>query len=301
MGMGLNDRDGVFCFGQFELHPHSGELRRAGARVALQEQPMQVLIVLLQDAGKLVRREELRQRVWPENTFVEFDQALNTAVKKIRVALGDCAETPRYVETIPKRGYRFIVPVTLKGAGDGTLGPSRPRKQLPDRRRILLGTALLLLCAGLLATRWRPGAGDPGMKPVVLAVLPLEDLSDDSSRAAFCDGLGEELTTQLGHADPAHIAVTSRAAAVSYRQTNKTVSQVAHELGAGYLLTGNVRGDARRLRVSMELIRTGDELRIWGDDFDRETGDALVLERELSADIAQRARTALVAETGRKR
>lgn len=299
--MGPPDSATVFCFGGFELETESGELRRGGARVALQEQPLLVLIVLLQGAGRLVRREELRQRVWPENTFVEFDQALNTAVKKIRIALGDCADTPRYVETIPKRGYRVIVPVTIKNAANEVVEPPRRSARVPLRRSIELGAALtiLLLSVGLLGLRSRSGASGAA-KPVVLAVLPLDDLSDDSSRAALCDGFGEDLTTQLGNIDPEHIAVTSRAAALSYRHTNKTVAQVARELRAAYLLAGNVRGDAHRVRVNMELIRTGDELQIWGEAFDRESADPLTLERELSTEIAKKASAALAAERARR-
>lgn len=292
------DQTPLFCFGEFELDPHSGELRRGTTRVSLQEQPLQVLSVLLQDAGKLVRREELRHKVWPQNTFVEFDQALNTAVKKIRVALGDCAETPRYVETIPKRGYRFIALVTTKNAEPVTVASIPWGRSLP-RRWILLSAVLallLLLCFRLLGMQWR-AAGSPA----VLAVLPLEDLSDNASLAAFGDGLGDELTTQLGHSDPAHVAVTSRVAALPYRHTNRTVSQAARELHAAYLLAGCVRGDARRVRVTLELIRTSDELQIWGDVFDREMGDTLTLERDLSAEISGKVGTALATEIGHKR
>ncbi|HMK20720.1 MAG TPA: winged helix-turn-helix domain-containing protein [Terriglobales bacterium] len=299
--MGGYDSEAVFCFADFELDPHSGELRRRNERVSLQEQPLQILHVLLQEAGRLVRREELRQRVWPENTFVEFDQALNTAVKKIRVALGDCADTPCYVETIPKRGYRFIAPVMVKGGAEDIV---EPRPQVPIQKRIALGAALaalLFVCAGLLGIRWRTEASAAAAKPDVMAVLPLQDLSDNASQSALCDGLGDELTMQLGQMDQKRVAVTSRAAALSYRDTNKTVAEVARELRAAYLLAGNVRGDARRVRVTVELIRTGDQLQIWGESFDRETGDRLTLERELSTDVAQRVQTALVSESTRKR
>jgi DNA-binding winged helix-turn-helix (wHTH) protein/TolB-like protein len=300
--MGRPDSSAVFCFGEFELDPDSGQLRRAGARVALQEQPLQLLSVLLQDAGKLVRREELRQRLWPENTYVEFDHALNTAVKKIRIALGDCADSPRYVETIPKRGYRFIAPVSLREGGEASTFPNQGSSAPVSKKIALSGvlTALLLLCLGALGMRWWPGRTGAETKPAVLAVLPLEDLSDDSSGATFCDGLGEQLTTQLGQADPAHLAVTSRAATLSYRHTNKSVAEVARELRAAYLLEGNVRGDMRRVCVTMELIRTDDELQVWGEGFDRDGGDALTLERELAAEIAKKASAALAAERSRK-
>lgn len=292
----------VFCFGEFELDADCGQLRRGGARVVLQEQPLQLLSALLQDAGKLVRREELRQRLWPENTYVEFDHALNTAVKKVRIALGDCYDSPHYIETIPKRGYRFIAPVSVRDSAEVSAFLNQDLSA-PIWKSTATGAALtilLLLCLGALGMRWWPARTAAVTKPTVLSVLPLEDLSDDSRRVAFCDGLGEQLTTQLGQADPAHLVVTSRAATLPYRNTNKTVAEVARDLRAAYLLEGNVRGDARRVRVTMELIRTGDELQVWGDGFDREAGDPLTLERDLSAEIAKKVSTALAAERARK-
>ena len=294
------DNATVFCFGEFELDTHAGELRRAGTRIALQEQPLQVLRVLLQEAGKLVRREDLRQKVWPENTYVEFDDALNTAVKKIRIALGDCADAPQYIETIPKRGYRFITPVTSahSTAGSG-IESALWFPGWRNRRVWLAGTvaALLVICFSLLGMLWRSGAKGLEPKPLVVSVLPLQDLSEDSSGGPLGDGLGDELTMQLGRADPATLAVTSRAATLAYRHTNKTVAEVARDLRSAYLLEGNIRGNAHRVRVCMELIRTSDELQIWSDSFDRDREDVLAVETELSATISNRVKDALRAET----
>ena len=294
------DNATVFCFGEFELDTHGGELRRAGTRIALQEQPLQVLRVLLQDAGKLVRREDLRQKVWPENTYVEFDDALNTAVKKIRIALGDCADAPQYIETVPKRGYRFVAPVTSASAAAGSVSGSTLWLQWRRNRRFLLAGSLAVLagiCFSFLGMRWRSSGLDP--KPLVVSVLPLQDLSEDSSAGPLGDGLGDELTMQLGRADPATLAVTSRAAMLAYRHTNKTVAEVARDLRSAYLLEGSIRGNARRVRVCMELIRTSDELQIWSDSFDRDRGDVLAVEKELSTTISSKVKEALTAETAR--
>ena len=222
----------MLCFGEFQLDAHSGELRRGGNRIPLQEQPLTVLSVLLQSAGTLVRREDLRRRVWPENTYVEFDHALNTAVKKIRIALGDCADEPRYIETIPKRGYRFIVPVVERSVVADGLVPLEPAGwELMPRKRMLslAAVSVLLLCFGALGMRWRSTVAGAEASPSVLSVLPMQDLSDDSSGASLGDGLGDELTVQLGRAAPAKIAVTSRATALTYRHTDKTVAEVARE------------------------------------------------------------------------
>jgi len=280
-------------FGDFEVDLRLGELRRNGARVPLQEQPFQVLAVLLQRPGELVRREELRRQVWPQDTFVEFDHALNTAVKKIRIALGDCADSPCYVETIPKRGYRFVAQVRSKDEPEAKVEPvlnGSGRKWLASTRRIAILTALLFVSvAGLLGWRWRTAA----QKPIVLAVLPLEDWSDDAHQGLICDGIMQELITQSAKIEPARLAIVPSAASLQYRHTAKTVSEVAHELHADYLVHGNLRRSDRQLRVTIELIRVSDESRLWGDDFNREAGDSLALEAEIAAAIVGKLNSAL--------
>jgi TolB-like protein/DNA-binding winged helix-turn-helix (wHTH) protein len=279
----------VFRFGPFEADVQAGELRREGAKVSLQEQPFQVLAALLERPGELVWRENLRRQVWPEDTFVEFDHALNTAVKKIRIALGDCANSPEYVETIPKRGYRFLVPVEVvedsaSKAPERTVTGSRGWTRRSAVIVVMLTIALL--SGGLLAIRWR-SARDAADKRMVLAVLPLEDWSDDSSHGLLCEGITQELITQSGKVDPARLAVVPRAASAPYRRTAKTVAEVARELRADYLMEGNVRDDGERVRVTVELIRAKDDARIWGADFDGETGDSLTLESEIAEHYRQ--------------
>lgn len=286
----------VFRFGPFEADVEAGALLRDGARVSLQEQPFQVLAALLERPGELVWREDLRQQVWPEDTFVEFDHALNTAVKKIRIALGDCANSPEYVETIPKRGYRFLVPVeVIENSASKTLEPATVSTRVWARRNLVTFVLLtiVLLSGGVLAMRWW-AARSATHRRAVLAVLPLEDWSDDSSHGLLCEGITQELITQSGEADPTRLAVVPRAASAPYRHTAKTVAEVAHELRADYLMEGNVRDDGERVRVTVELIRARDEVRIWGGDFDRETGDSLALESEVAAAITEKAKGALL-------
>jgi TolB-like protein/DNA-binding winged helix-turn-helix (wHTH) protein len=300
ISMGRSGSSMIFGFGPFEADVRAGELRKNGTKVPLQEQPFQVLAVLLERPGELVRRDELRQRVWPRDTFVEFDHALNTAVKKIRSALGDDANAPRYIETIPKRGYRFVAPVTtgnlqapqLEGNLDNA-PRARARRWLP---RATAGAALavtVLVSVSLLGMRWRSSSHDSRDKRVVLAVLPFEDWSDNSRQTYLCDGISQELITQLGRVETTRLVVTPRAASLQYRHTTKTVAEVAHELHAEYLVEGNVRGDARHVRVTVEVIRVRDETRVWGDDFDRDVGDSLALESEVAASITAKLRTAL--------
>jgi TolB-like protein/DNA-binding winged helix-turn-helix (wHTH) protein len=287
----------VYRFGAFEADVQAGELRKDGAKVSLQEQPFQVLVALLARPGELVWREDLRQQVWPEDTFVEFDHALNTAVKKIRIALGDCANSPEYVETVPKRGYRFLVPVeVVEDSGSKTSYWAKARLTgRPRRSAVSMALlAIVLLSVMFLGMRWRSSARESADKRTVLAVLPLEDWSDDANRGLLCEGITQELITQSGKADPARLAVVPRAASAPYRHTAKTVAEVAHELRADYLMAGNLRDDGERVRVTVELIRAKDETRIWGGDFDRETGDSLALESEVAAAITEKAKGALL-------
>jgi len=291
----------VFRFGPFEADVEAGALLRDGARVSLQEQPFQVLAALLERPGELVWREDLRQQVWPEDTFVEFDHALNTAVKKIRIALGDCANSPEYVETIPKRGYRFLVPVeVIENSASKTLEPATVSTGVWVRRNLVTFVLLtiVLLSGGVLAMRWW-AARSATHRRAVLAVLPLEDWSDDSSHGLLCEGITQELITQSGEADPTRLAVVPRAASAPYRHTAKTVAEVAHELRADYLMEGNVRDDGERVRVTVELIRARDEVRIWGGDFDRETGDSLALESDIAEAITEKTKGALLAPAAR--
>lgn len=291
----------VFRFGPFEADVDAGELRRDGVRVALQDQPFQVLIALLDRPGELVWRDDLRAQVWPQDTYVEFDHALNTAVKKIRTALGDCATSPEYIETIPKRGYRFLAPVETNdgsaGKPAGLSAASGSRRPFTTNPVTVIVLVIVLLSAVLLGTRWRIAARESVDKPAILAVLPLEDWSEDASRARLCEGITQELITQAGHIDPTRLAVAPQAASAAYLHTRKTVAEVARELRADYLLEGNLRGDAHSVRVTVELIRVRDEARLWGENFDREAGNSLALETEIAAAITEKAKPALLAAT----
>lgn len=284
---------GMWRFGPFEVDVASRELRKSGLRIHLQGQPFHVLTVLLARAGQLVTREDLRREIWPENTFVEFDHALNTAVKKIRVALCDDACTPRYVETIPRRGYRFIAEAQRwTGRPRQTTdkfsfhGPGSKRS-FPVRAAASGAIALVgvLLLAVLFALRARSPRHQPS-KPIALAVLPFADWSGDPGQGYLSDGITQEMISQFADS---RFAVTSLTSAQQYRKTTKSVAQIGSELRADYLMNGSIRRDGRHMRVSAELIRVQDQARIWGADFDREdTIDLLTAEKEVARLIAAR-------------
>jgi TolB-like protein/DNA-binding winged helix-turn-helix (wHTH) protein len=291
---------GVWCFGDFEADVDAGELRKDGAKLHLQDQPFQVLTVLLRRSGQLVRREELRSEVWPEDTFVEFDQALNTAIKKIRVALGDDATAPRYVETIPRKGYRFIAEVSARTETSGVgvadvVSRAEQRWSLSGRSVIggLAAIGILLLVVAQVVRRI-PAAQGRAQKKIVLAVLPFENWSDGSRQKYLCEGITQELITQLSRVDPGRLEVAAHTAVQAYGHTSKTVAEIGRELHADYLVEGSLRSDRQHLRVSAELIRVSDQARVWGDDFDREDGDLLTLERDVAASIGASVKTKML-------
>jgi TolB-like protein/DNA-binding winged helix-turn-helix (wHTH) protein len=290
----------VWRFGEFEADVAAGELRKDGLKLHLQDQPFQLLTVLLRRPGQLVRREELRAEVWPEDMFVEFDQALNTAIKKIRVALGDDANAPRYVETIPRKGYRFIAEVSARaempGAGVAdVVSRTEHRWSLPGGRMMgglaSIGILLLVVVQGV---RRIPAAQGHTQKKIVLAVLPFENWSDGSRQKYLCEGITQELISQLGRVDPGRLEVAAHTTVEPYGHTSRTVADIGRELHADYLVEGSLRSDQQHLRVSAELIRVSDQARIWGDDFDREDDDLLTLEREVAASIGSSVKTKML-------
>ena len=281
---------GKVRFGIFEADLDAGELRKNGARVRLQEQPFQVLSVLLERPGQLVSREDISRQVWGERTFVEFDHALNTAIKKIRIAIGDDATTPRYIETVPKRGYRFISPIQAQF--DVSPSPVAPVVLSPSPRWKpmvfgAVGMTVVLAGIGALLLRGPSGFGDRSAGRILLAVLPFENASGDAAQESLCDGITQEVITQLGHSDPSRIWVASRSKVLPYRNSTKPVSQIGRELGADFLMEGNLRRDGARVRVTAELIRARDEARLWGDEVDCiEDRGVLAVETELAREIA---------------
>jgi TolB-like protein/DNA-binding winged helix-turn-helix (wHTH) protein/Flp pilus assembly protein TadD len=284
--------------GLFEVDFDSGEIHKEGRRVPLQEQPFRVLAMLLERPGVLVTREQLQARLWPADTYVGFDEGLNTAIRKLRVAFSDSAENPRFIETVPRRGYRFIAPVPEPVAPTLQLSESAPvAETLHDRPgsapwRALLWPAVALLLfiilAGAVYLAYRPPSPkSDAQKRVMLAILPFQNLSNDPAQEYFSDGLTEETITDLGQLSPQHLGVIARTSAMAYKHTNKTISQIGHELGVDYILEGSVRRDGGKARVSAQLIRVSDQTHLWAQNYDSELHDLLEIEGQLGRAIAQ--------------
>jgi TolB-like protein/DNA-binding winged helix-turn-helix (wHTH) protein len=289
--------------GLFEVDLGSGEIHKSGRKVRLQEQPFRVLAMLLERPGELITREELQARVWPADTFVGFDEGINTAIRKLRVAFGDSADNPRFIETIPRRGYRFVAPVQDAIAEPTQLSENivitdepadlaRSRPSSIKRSVVALSAAALLVILASLASvtylrRFHSPLQSAAQKRVMLAVLPFQNMSNDPGQEYFSDGLTEETITDLGQLTPEHLGVIARTSTMTYKHTNKTVTQIGQELGVDYILEGSVRREGGEARVSAQLIRVSDQTHLWAQNYERELHDLLQIENELGKAIAR--------------
>jgi TolB-like protein/DNA-binding winged helix-turn-helix (wHTH) protein/Tfp pilus assembly protein PilF len=292
-------------FDDFEVDVHSGELRKHGLRIKLQVQPFQVLAVLLEKPGETVTREELQRCIWPADTFVDFDQGLNNAVKKLREALGDDAVNPRFVETLPKRGYRFAAQVVLADGrdGQGTFGaggleaqPTAPpragaarkaaeARQTPRGRAAWIASlAVVALFVGLAwKFEWiRPAL--PVGQIRSLAVLPLTNLSGDAEQEYFAEGMTDELITDL--AQISALRVISRTSVMHYKGTTETMPQIARELNVDAVLEGSVQRSGDQVRIRAQLIYASTERHLWAKSYQGSLGDVLALQNEVARAIA---------------
>jgi TolB-like protein/DNA-binding winged helix-turn-helix (wHTH) protein/tetratricopeptide (TPR) repeat protein len=291
------------AFGAYEADLHSGELTKDGKRVRLQAQPFQLLVMLLDRPGQLVTREEICQKLWSADTFVDFDHSLGTAINKIREVLNDSVAEPRFVETIPRRGYRFIAPVTAVAADpppvpQGQGAPSPPPAELAQvplwKRHFVsvigAGVATALLVSALIAWNfhgWRQwlsfrlSASTPVQS---IAVLPLLNLSSDPDQQFFADGVTDELITNL--AQIGSLRVISHTSAMAYSGTHKSAPEIAHELGVDALVEGSVVRSGNKVRITAQLIQAASDRHLWARTYDRELSDVLTVQGEVAREIA---------------
>jgi len=295
-------------FGTYEVDLRLGELRKNGKRVKLTGQPFQILVILLEHPGDLVTREQLQGRLWPSDTFVDFDRGLNAAINRMREALGDSAENPRFVETLPRRGYRFIAPIADPGTPrTAQLQPTRPsasilgRLRTDEKRRspkpltLLVTTfvALALIAVALVVYR----ISGTGVKPGTirsLAVLPLQNISGDPGQQYLADGMTEELIGRL--AAIRNLRVISRTSVMQFKTTNLSVLEIAKTLGADVIVEGSVMREGSRIRVHAQLILAATEETFWSETYDREVRDVLDLESDVAQSIANKVKVSLTGE-----
>ncbi len=248
-------------FGQFILDPDRYELTRAGKPVRMERIPMDLLLLLVLEKGRLISREEIIERLWGKNLYFDTDNSINTAIRKIRTSLGDDAGNPQYVETVLGKGYRF------KGQ---TVRASRV-EPLPVQ---------------IEAERTR----------IMLAVLPFENMSGDPSQEYFSDGLSEETIMRLGQMSPHRMGVIARTSSMAYKQTDKSVARIGQELGVDYVLEGSVRRDGERVRITAQLIRVKDQIHLWAENYDRQLPGILDIHGQIGAAIAAQVKLKLMSE-----
>ncbi len=313
---------GKLRFDVYEVDARAGELRKHGYRIRLEDRPFRALLILLQHANEVVTREELQKQLWPSDVFVDFDNGLNTAIGKVRRALNDSAEKPRFIETVGRRGYRFVAAVetmavqvispeiaTQAKAGakeDGVLGqevpsttPRTPASKVEEKtglgpiRGLRWKIASLIAAFALLALGWRaaPGwreriTGNRGRIPLhSVAVLPFENLSGDTAQDYVADGIADFLTTDLAKVH--QLRVISRTSASRYRRTNKTVPEIARELGVDAIVEGSFLRSENRVRVTAQLIDARADRHLWANNYERQASDLFALQSELGHAVAR--------------
>jgi len=288
------------AFGSFELETATGELFRNGSRIHLSGQPIDVLVILVRNPGKLVSREELRLALWPEDTFVDFDRGLNNCIRRIRDALEDSPDSPRFIETFPKKGYRFIAETRILSPSQdfspGAILPmSPPELQTPDRlkgfrRNVLISALLILVISFLLFLVWRiRNSRTTSVTVHAIAVLPLANLSGDSSQDYLCDGVTDELITEL--AQTTGVPVISRTSSMVYKNKQKSMPQIAHELGVDAVVEGTLHRTDDHLRMTLHLVDGATDKSIWAQSYDGTMTNVRELEIRVAGDLADHIRT----------
>lgn len=239
----------MFRFGDFELDPDALELRRSGSLVRLQRQPFRLLLLLVRRAGEVLHRNAIEKEIWGDQIHVDFEGGLNFCIKQIRAALHDDAATPRFVETLPKQGYRFIASV------------QRQQRSRADER-------------------------------IMLAVLPFDNLTGQADQEYFTDGMTEELITQLGRLNPQRLGVIAFTSAKQYKETSKSIDQIARELRVDYIIEGSVRRAGNRVRIAAQLVEAADQCYLWAEAYNRTLDDVITIQ----TDVAQRVAHSLMLE-----
>ena len=315
--MPIIDEKRVLRFGLFELDLRSRELYKQGHKIHLQEQPFQVLAALLESPGEVFSREELRRRIWPSDTFVDFDVGLNAAVKRLRQALDDSADSPRFVETLPRLGYRFLAPVTFlresERAVSATATPATETTSVPSRGTASGSIAAVFGVAQSLRRHWWKIAAvvlvigaivgfslrlrRPAVTAPVIAVLPFQNLATQPDTDYFSDGLTDEIIRNLSTIEG--LQVRSRTSSFAFKDKPRNIREVGAQLNANLVLEGSVLRVGDTLRINAQLVRVPDDTPVWSGRYDREMKDVFAIQDEISSSIVTQLRLKL--RTGRRR
>ena len=302
---------GVLKFGVFHLDEARSELKKFDMRIRLAPQPFRLLTLLASHHGEIVTREEIQEQLWGNNTFVDFERGMNHCIRQIRAALGDDASTPRYIETVPRLGYRFIAPVTRVSHDLPAELPTKPdlEPHVPNAQNVDLLVApppaakgrvrnvltaavviaLLLIGHLVVLPRWRKAHQAPQPSRQMLAVLPFENLTGDPAQEYLSDGVTDEMIVYLGRMNPSHLGVIARTSAMNYKHSGKPISQIGQDLGVQYFLEGTVKESGQMLRITAQLVRSKDQIELWADSYDGEIDSKRILafQRSVAERVAQ--------------
>jgi TolB-like protein/DNA-binding winged helix-turn-helix (wHTH) protein/Tfp pilus assembly protein PilF len=316
-------------FGIYEVELRTSELRKQGRKIKLQEQPCRILAILLEQRGEVVTREELRKRLWSDDTFVDFDHSLNTAIMRLREALSDSSDNPRFIETLPRHGYRFIAPVEEVAVPEHEKHDERALAATPDSQRAvresdavsplpferliqgpkgkqiglrrtlvlasLLGLAVLVAFGFVLRNMQKGAAANAHPTQIKsMVVLPFENLSGDKDQQYFTDGMTDELIAHL--AKIRSLRVISRTSSMEYKDTHKSLSQIARDLNVDAVVEGTVLRSGNRVRITAELVQIATDRHLWAETYESQLGDVLALQSQVASAIVNEIRISLTPE-----
>ena len=283
---------GLLRLGEFELDVQSAELHNEGLTIRLPDQPFRLLLLLLERAGEVVTREELRETLWAADTFVDFDIGLNSVIRKLRDAFGDSAENPRFIETLPKRGYRFIA--SVKPATADQMPQHGARGTATSGARVglawIAGGLVLAAAIGTLALALERGWWErlrigPAAEPIrSLAVLPFENLTGDPAQDYFVEGMTDALTTDL--AQVGGLQVISRTSAMQYKAAKKPLTAIGQELNVDALVQGAIVRSGQHVRITAQLIHAATDRHVWAQSYEGELRDVVTLQQQVARAIA---------------
>ena len=278
----------VYRFGPFEFDPEAGELRRHGFRVPLEPQPAKALALLLENAGRTVSRDELRLRVWGQETYVDFERGLAYCIAQVRGALGDSAESPRYIQTLPRRGFTFLAPVQRSGGIGVPVGDRGSSPGLTGRSwRALVVPILIVGAAALGIALWRGASPSQARQPGIrLAIAAFDNETGNPSMDPISRSLSDAVVARLAQLHSDRLGIIGNAAILQRARTFRDVKDIGRELGADYVVLGQLQLLGSQTRVIVHLIRTTDETHLWADRFDREAPDWLALQSEIADAVA---------------
>lgn len=282
-------------FGSFELDLEREELFQTGVPIRLRPQALKVLAYLAAHRGRLVTRDELREVLWSPDTFVDFEQGLNFCIRQIRIALHDDANEPKFIETVPRRGYRFIAtddatPAVAANAPKAAPAPATLAPATTKRKALRVASVLVVLALTaavvFIAIRHRTPAARAGR--IMVAVVPFDNLSGDPAQDYFSDGITEELLTEIGHLNPDRLGVIARRSVEQYKRHRDPISRIGRQLSVDYVVEGSARHAGDRVRIAAQLIRVSDESHVWAAEYDRPLIDVLELQRQIAFEIARK-------------